>query len=394
MRISLRFPMSSLRSRPTWLRIGFYLWAFWTLVGVTYASIGYVAYLAVDSVPGQYSFLWVVLGWYTWIPATLIVVWMAQRFPIERQRWFYAIPLHVFGAAATSLFASFLYTCMRGTALLFSGMPFDFSERMLDVFTRSVALDSIIYLTALVGVSAFQYYRKYRERELRTSQLEAELAAAQLHALKLQLQPHFLFNTFHTIAMLVRQQRDDEAVDTIAVLSDFLRYVLDNTGAQEVTLHRELDFLESYVAIEHIRFKDQLRVETDIDPAAVNASVPNLLLQPLVENAVRHGIEPSPRPGRIHVDARREGDQLRIRVRDNGIGLPDDWRMDDCRGVGLANTEARLRRLYGNDFRFELTNGPSDEGVLATIVIPYRTPTGQPMESSPEFSPRTLIPTR
>lgn len=355
---------------------------FWTLTALIYIASNTIIYLTVEVEPVEASgqafdvgrALWTLLAWYTWIPSTLIVLWLVRRFPLDRGRLVPNVLVHVIAAPAVSLFASLLFTAMRSVPMLVSGEAVGawFPDTLLGTFVRSVRLDAFIYLTLLVGVHAFEYYRKYRERELQAAQLETELAEARLHALRLQLQPHFLFNTFHTIAMLVRQQRDEEAIETITVLSDFLRYVLDNTGAQEVSLRQELDFLESYLAIERIRFKNRLDIRIDVEDAALDAQVPNLILQPLVENAVRHGIEPAHRPGRIEVVARREGDRLRLRVQDGGVGLPAGWSLDTHGGVGLTNTKARLERLYGAAHHLAFSNAPGG-GLTVTIVIPYRT---------------------
>lgn len=367
-----------------WVQAGV-LVGFWTLIAGIYITSGTVIYLTVG---GEQPYtleraLWTLLGWYTWIPSTLIVLALVRRFPLDRESVLPNTLLHLVAAPCVSLFASLLYTGMRGLQMGLQGNVEAgwFSETLARVFLSSVTLDSVIYITILIAVHAFEYYRKFRERELRASQLEAELTEARLHALRLQLQPHFLFNTFHTIAMLVRQQRDEEAVDTIAILSEFLRYVLDNTGAQEVRLQEELGFLESYLAIERIRFKDRLDVQMNIDPEALQAYVPTLILQPLVENAIRHGIDPGHRPGRIEVVARREGHQLRLRVQDNGVGLPDDWQLEKQNGVGLANTKTRLTRLYGHDHLLEFSNTPGSDGLMVTIVIPFHAEPTQPVAS-------------
>ena len=349
---------------------------FWTLVAVIYiTSSALITWTVGGPRPlTPLRALFTLLGWYTWIPGTLIVLALVRRYPIDRTRGPWSVGLHLVAAPFVSLLASTLFAGMRSIEAAVGGRALDasFVEYTLGVFQRSVTLDSVIYMTILLGVHAFEYYRRYRERELRASQLEVELSEARLQALRLQLQPHFLFNTFHTIAMLIRQGQEEEAIDTIAVLSEFLRYVLEHTRAQEVPLQQELDFLRSYLAIENIRFQEALKVDVDVDEDALAARVPNLILQPLVENAIRHGIEPHRQTGRIEVMARREGDRLRLRVRDNGTGLPDDWRWEEQNGIGLSNTRARLERLYGSEHMLELTNVP-DGGLLVTIVIPYRT---------------------
>ena len=219
-------------------------------------------------------------------------------------------------------------------------------------------------------VSAFSYYRRYQEGELRASQLEALLSQSQLQALKMQLHPHFLFNTLHSISSLMH--RDIEAADKmIARLGDFLRLTLENSGTQEVTLQEELEFLRCYLEIEHIRFQDRLTTHMDIAPQALVTHVPNLILQPIVENAIRHGIAPRSTPGRIEIRAERNNGTLRIQVRDNGPGLPGNPNADNLykEGLGLANTRARLEQLYGAAHRFDLANDP-DGGLVVTLEIP------------------------
>src|SRR5262249_40591374 len=191
--------------------------------------------------------------------------------------------------------------------------------------------------------------------ELKASQLEARLAQAQLQALKMQLHPHFLFNTLHAISALMRKDVE-EADRMITRLSDLLRLTLENVGAQEATLRQELEILGRYLEIEQRRFGDRLQVKMEIEPETLDARAPNLILQPLVENAIRHGIAPRSAPGLIEIRASRAGDKLELQVRDNGVGLPTDHREPIKEGVGLANTRARLEQLYGAAYRFEVNN--------------------------------------
>jgi sensor histidine kinase YesM len=198
------------------------------------------------------------------------------------------------------------------------------------------------------------------------------LTLAQLEALKMQLHPHFLFNTLHSISALVH--RDPDAADRmIARLGDFLRLTLENSGAAEVSLQKELEFLTCYLEIERVRFQDRLTTSVEVEPSALDSPVPNLILQPIVENALRHGVAQSSAPGRVEISAKRENGSLRIRVRDNGPGLN---RVTGSReafkeGVGLSNTRARLEQLYGESHRFEMSDAP-DGGLLVTMVIPAR----------------------
>jgi two-component system LytT family sensor kinase len=222
----------------------------------------------------------------------------------------------------------------------------------------------------IVAVSlAFDYYSKYRERELSAAELEKQLAEARLQALQMQLNPHFLFNSLHSISALMHQ--DVEGADgMIARLSDLLRAALESSDTQEVTLREELDLLKRYLAIEQIRFGDRLNVNIAAPPELLDAEVPNLILQPLVENAIRHGVEPRATPGRIELRAQRSNNALVLEVSDNGPGLPSSQPMDE--GVGLSNTRTRLRTLYGEAHSFELRQSP-EGGLLVRLTIPFRT---------------------
>ena len=198
----------------------------------------------------------------------------------------------------------------------------------------------------MLGIqSGFRYYRGFQERELHASELKAQLVRAQLSALKMQLQPHFLFNTLNAIMVLVRQQRGRQAEEMLARLSDLLRCVLEDVEAQQISLRRELEYLRLYLSIEQVRFQDRLGIEISADDTALDAAVPHMGLQPIVENAVRHGIGRVAAPGTIRISASRTNENLVIRVADDGPGLGTAG-LAEVRGIGLANTRARLQQLY------------------------------------------------
>jgi LytS/YehU family sensor histidine kinase len=227
----------------------------------------------------------------------------------------------------------------------------------------------LVYWVIVAVSHALEYYRGFQERELRTVELERRLAEARLEALQTQLNPHFLFNTLNAISALMH--KDVEAADRMIVrLSELLRHALDTVGTQEVPLRQELAFLASYLEIEQTRFGDRLVVRQAIEPAALDAMVPSLVLQPLVENAIKHGIEPHAKPGVIELVARREGAKLRLEVRDNGRGLrrEEPWRS----GVGLSNTKARLEALYGDSHCLEFSDR-ADGGLVVQMTIPWKT---------------------
>jgi sensor histidine kinase YesM len=237
---------------------------------------------------------------------------------------------------------------------------------------RSFFLFDFFVYWAILGVGyAFDYRERYRERASLASELKAQLAQSQLESLKMQLHPHLLFNTLHTIAGMVRSNERQPAVNMIVGLSGLLRRALDNVGEQEVPLREELKFTELYLDIQKARFSDRLTVRMEIAPETLDAMVPNMLLQPLVENAIRHGISLNDSAGTIVINTCSDNDMLRIRVCDDGPGLQSGWRMEESEGIGLANTSERLKHLYGTDYRFDLSNNERG-GMTASISIPFR----------------------
>ncbi|HEY7475161.1 MAG TPA: histidine kinase, partial [Vicinamibacterales bacterium] len=236
----------------------------------------------------------------------------------------------------------------------------------------SLATHYVIYWSIVAAAHGFAYYRSGRERELRESQLEARLAEARLQLLKMQLHPHFLFNTLNTIAELLHE--DADAADRmIAGLSDLLRATLDAGNVDEVDLEAELRLLSRYLEIQQARFGDRLRVRIDAGPAERGALVPFLVLQPVVENAIRHGLAARADAGKIDVRAIRRGGTLVIDVEDDGAGVEDAERVRD--GVGLGNTRARLQALYGSGQSLEVTGGPG-LGTLVRVTIPWHVESG------------------
>ncbi len=220
------------------------------------------------------------------------------------------------------------------------------------------------YGTFLLVGNVIEFFRRYQAGELKASQLETQLAKAERQALKSQLHPHFLFNTLNSISAL--QLTNVEAAHRMtARLGDFLRLTLDASGVNEVPLRREIEFLQSYLEIERLRFEDRLTVRIDVEPEILGLPVPNLILQPIVENSLRHGIGARRGRGRIEVIARRSDGVVRIEVRDDGPGLKEPGR----ERIGIVNTRSRLQQLYGDSFRFEMRNA-AEGGVVVTLEIP------------------------
>jgi LytS/YehU family sensor histidine kinase len=218
-------------------------------------------------------------------------------------------------------------------------------------------------------------YQQLRERERRTLELEARLMQSNLQTLKAQLQPHFLFNALNAIASLVRR-KPHAAEDMIGSLSDFLRMTLDSGQQHEVPLRREIEFLGLYLEIQQARFGERLRIQKEIDPATLDVAVPTLILQPLVENSVRHGIEPRETGGTIKVRALRHENSLWLEVHDDGEGLKAGHLTALREGVGLSNTKARLQELYGDAHRFLITP-TTDAGLTVTVELPWHLASGR-----------------
>ncbi|HEY0077215.1 MAG TPA: histidine kinase [Pyrinomonadaceae bacterium] len=356
----------------TWVRLGIIL-IVWTVAALAFTSQTYFTSLLSErpltwTEAASYQFIYP----YLWALATPVVLWIAQRFPIDQQTWRRNVPVHILCGALCAVVVGGGSQIIYYLIFAWGDRPYSLIGTVRTIIYNS-SEDIGIYGLIVLASHSFNYYRRYREGELRTSQLQTQLARAELQALKMQLQPHFLFNTLHSISALL--YKDTEAADKmIARLGDFLRLTLENSGTQEVTLRQELEFLKCYLEIERIRFQDRLTTSLDIDSQALDTQVPNLILQPIVENAIRHGIAPRSTPGQIKILAERKNGSLRIQVKDNGPGLKASQIANNGvkQGLGLANTRARLEQLYGEAHRFELANDPAG-GLIVTLEIPATT---------------------
>ena len=344
-----------------WL-LGFLIW---TGIGLAFAAQFYVSSAkSAQPVSWPAAIAWSLGDWYIWALLSIPILRLARRYPLEGAQWVQCLFIHLCGSLVASCVYLFLRAGLGQLQSRFSGRFVRFSDIFSPLVVKTFVLNLLIYWVLVSVAHALDYYRRYRERELRASELERNLTAAKLKTLQMQLNPHFLFNTLHAISALMH--KDLRAADRmISRLSDLLRRALDNSDTQEVPLHEEIDFLRRYLEIEQARFGERLEVRIDVASEASNLLVPNLLLQPLVENAIKHGIEPNARKGIVQISAMMEKGRLRMEVRDNGKGLANGY---DER-IGLANTRSRLHQLYGDDHAFTLE--PADpEGVAARVVIP------------------------
>ena len=304
-----------------------------------------------------------------WALMAPLILQLQEKVPLRRGRWFGGIGFHV----AMSFAVMAVYYLGRMMAFqLFDDEPWtDFWGMAAKAFLGRNLIDMAYYWGVIAFGHSVEIYRQFKREELKAAQLEARLVETELKTLREQLRPHFLFNTLNTIAVLVRENKNDEAVTLIARLSTLLRTSLDRTRGHEVTVRQEMEFLEGYVEIQRARFSDRLQFGLAIEPAAMEARIPNLLLQPLVENAILHGIAPKAGPGRVDVIARVEAGRLHLEVRDDGPGLTGGT-PGAREGIGLSNTRERLAKIYGAHGQFSLSGEPG-RGVSVRIVIPLHT---------------------
>ncbi len=304
-----------------------------------------------------------------WALMAPLILRMRQKLPLSRGRWVGGVGFHL----AMSFVVMATYYLGRTLAyVIFSDERWaDFWDMAIAGFWGRNIIDMAFYWAVLAFGYSLEIHRRYKREELKAVQLESRLIETELKALREQLRPHFLFNTLNTIAVLVREEKNHEAVNLIARLSSLLRMSLDNTRVHEVTVRQEMDFLELYIGIQKARFSDRLAVGIEIDAEAMEARIPNLLLQPLVENAILHGIAPKSGPGRVDVTGHVKAGRLHLEVRDDGPGLGDGMRRAK-EGVGLSNTRERIAKIYGAQGQLSLRSEPG-RGVTVQIVLPCRT---------------------
>ena len=350
-----------------WRKWSFYAicWTVPALVALSYYHLNRI--LTATEVNWLYGIVTSMPWWYIWALMTPVVLWVAKQYPISRETWKKYIP-SIYLPLMLILLA--IHATINLILFRMVGLHDTMNYTLLQVhFTSRMHVNAMAFWTLLGFYYAFDYYRKYQLREQQAALLELQLAQANLRALKMQLNPHFLFNTLHSVSALVRKNENASAIKMLGRLGEFLRLTLENQGTQRIPLNEELNFLERYLEIEKIRFQERLQVETEIDTRLLEHDVPNLILQPIVENAIHHGIAPHSQAGQIIIRAFQENSKLVLEVQDDGPGLKD---IDGAReGVGLSNTQERLERLYGHDQNIQLIN-VDQGGLLVRIEIPLQ----------------------
>jgi two-component sensor histidine kinase len=363
--------------------------AFWTVFGLLESTS---AFVNVRLATGQASWSNALVGnmpwWLAWAALTPIVIFVARRFRFDRDGWAPAAAAHF----ATAFVAVAVHTVVVGTMFYLTntrGMVFPagqpttldgpfFVQTLTGTYRNFLRTYLVVnlatYWVIVGGYYAFEFYRRYRQEELHAARMHASLTEARLNALRMELNPHFLFNTLNAISGLVRRRENDGAVRMLARLGDLLRLTLEHGGQHRVPLEQELELLRVYLEIEEVRFRDRLHVRVDVEPPALDGMVPTLILQPLVENAVKHGFQDSAGPATIRIAALRNNGDLILEVADSGRGFdaaPTAAPPPDApNGVGLSNTRQRLAEMYGARAELRLGRAP-EGGALVTVLLPF-----------------------
>ena len=331
----------------------------WLIIGLIFTSqLHLLSQRTGGKMNWRDSFFWEVPRWCLWAFLAPLVTAIAQRYPWRKDRAARTITIHIVSAIVISAVHLVLFVLIFHSLRLSVAPAGNLMETMQFAFPLDFHVGIAVYFLIVV-------LTHYSESQQRLARLQAELTRAQLQALKMQLHPHFLFNTLNSISSYLHT--DVEVADEmIGRLGDFLRMTLQNPATQEIALEREVEFLKEYLAIEHLRFQDRLQTEFSIDPETRSALVPNLILQPIAENAIRYGISANPNPGKLRITSKRMNDELQIKIEDNGPGMPREMR----EGIGIVTTRERLDHLYGSSARLEWIN-QSDGGAAVTLRIPF-----------------------
>ena len=317
-------------------------------------------------------FVTTVLSWLPWALATPLVLRLGRRFPPVKLRPFLTWLAHVAACAAIGLIFTAWTTWLEVLLNPYASpsLPAPFAHLWFDKFYNGILTFLVLYAAILTVSSVLDSRERLAFQQTETARLNEQLAKAQLNALRRQIEPHFLFNTLNAVAGLVREGRNDAAVSMIAGLSDFLRRILEDPTRQQVPLGEEIEFAQKYLDIQKVRFAERLQLSVDVPRELYRAQVPSLILQPMVENAVKHGIAKRARGGAIRIAASRGNGMLTLRVCNNGPSLPADWEMTRS-GIGMSNVRTRLQSLYGDTFELGMRNQDAG-GVEVSVSLPFK----------------------
>ncbi len=329
-----------------------------------------------------------IVAWVPWAIATPMVLRLARRYPPAQWRRLSTWSAHLAACLAIGLIFAAWNAALEKLLNPYANVPDAgrFSTLLLSKFENGLLAFVILYSFILAVSYVLDTRDRLARQETETARLNEQLSKAQLNALRRQIEPHFLFNTLNAIAGLVREQRNDAAVIMIAGLSDCLRRVIDNSNRQQIPLGEELEFVEKYLNIQKVRFEERLQLNIDVPTELYSAQVPSLILQPMVENAIKHGIAKRVQGGAIRIAGVRSNGTVTLSVYNDGPSLPSDWEKSES-GIGISNIRSRLRGLYGDDFEFTMKNqtlgaeaNGKTTGVEVSVSVPFASVPGVPIE--------------
>lgn len=364
------------------------LFLIWTIPLLLFTTNNYLErYDKGEDVAWLGIFLYKLPSWYLWALLTPLICKLANRFPFEEGKVVRQLLIHLGLGVATCFFYQVINQMYQS---LYHGNPGQYFHYLFNRINGKLIWSMQIYLIVVAVANIIRYYRKSKELDmqaanlaLRNSELENELSGAHLRALQMQMHPHFLFNALHSIGSLVRIHENDAAIRMIQKLANFLRYSLESEDSTWVTLENELAFIEEYLSIEKIRFQDKLQVGINVPDNLKDALVPQLVLQPIIENALKHGISKKKDARRLELNVRQDDGQLVITVFNEGPALTADPQKCLTSSVGLSNLNQRLRTHFGENYRLELSNG-SNGGVTCLVSLPFKTASEDVNPSSQE----------
>lgn len=312
-------------------------------------------------------------GWLVWCLMSFPAIFLARRYPIGREDPKVGLLKHFglgFAVVLINLLIEFLfYSALSSFYETKMRSPTNF---LISLIAYRSHLNLVIYWAIVGATNAYDYYIKFRQSELISTQLEAKLVQSELQSLKMQLHPHFLFNTHHSIIALMLQERNQEAIKMLTQLSDLLRMTLEKKSQQLTSLKEEVETLDLYLNIQKVRFEDRLEITKHIDSTLLDSEVPYMILQPIAENALLHGIEHLAEDGKLEITAKDEKTHLLLTIQDNGPGFDSVQTTHEGNSIGLQTTTTRLQQLYGADQTFSIGPASYGKGTLVSIRIPLQ----------------------
>jgi two-component system, LytTR family, sensor kinase len=343
------------------------IFSVWTVAGLLYSAQSYFYRVEIGQDVNWLDILIIDMpNFILWFFLMPITVFLSRQFPFSKERWALPGTVHLSAAILVSIIHSTSYVVYR--LWIKDGVQGITGSRIyINVFS-TFDYSMLVYFIMLFVIQVMIYNKKLKDEHARSMQLQSDLVQSQLDVLKAQLQPHFLFNTLNSISVLTREN-PKLADKTIHLLSDLLRYSLKHARQQFVTLEAEISFIKDYLAIEKIRFGNRLKIEIDVSPETLSINIPSLLLQPLVENAIKHGVAKKRGDGLIQIIAKKKSNYLTLQILDNGQGEGQQAHSENNLGLGLTNMQKRLDSLYGADYNFRLEN-EQDKGTRVLIEIP------------------------